>query len=391
MSKARNLLIDCLRGLSLLMVIVSHFGLLPKLTGKGAHLYWGRTLEDINTMMGYYGVVIFFVISGFLITRNAIRRYPALDRIDFAEFWWLRFARLMPMLLLCIVAMSAFHFWALPGLTFGSGRNLATCIAGLLSFRFNDFVGKDISIQTWNPLWSLSVEEMFYLALPVVARCWNGAAAQIWTLTVVIATASYLKLRHLTGVYDTLGCMDLLALGCIVALIRPERLRGQVGAAQRMGLGILVMLLGLSAIIFTAVISGAISQPWSPPLCAVGAALFLLASQWLDVPRRLAAALTPISIVGVISYEAYLLHDPLRAYLEDWGWHNDAITALVVLGAAWLVHSFISEPLNLALRKLPGMTQSSQPVASQRYGNIVLRWLIPAMMIVVAGWLVPHR
>ena len=75
--KGRNRLIDVVRGLALLMVIISHFGLIPRWTGIPHHRIWGRTLDEINSGMGYYGVVVFFVISGFLITSNSLRRYPA--------------------------------------------------------------------------------------------------------------------------------------------------------------------------------------------------------------------------------------------------------------------------------------------------------------------------
>jgi peptidoglycan/LPS O-acetylase OafA/YrhL len=389
--KGRNALLDVVRGASLLMVIISHFGLVPKWTGIPHHRIWGRTLDEINAGMGYYGVVMFFVISGFLITGNSLRRYPSLNQIDLSEFWWMRFARLVPMLILCAVAMCTCQIFALHSMRFLDGRHLAAAVTALFAFRFNEFIGRPDAPAAWNPLWSLSVEEMFYLVFPLVARCWNGVGAMVWTCLMVIATALYLKLRSMAGAYDAFGCMDLLGLGCILALLRPGRLRGAVSATTSTTLGVVAAVVGVGTLVFTVLIAGPLNEKWSPPLCAVGAAILLLSTQWLTSPTWLGWVLLPISTIGVVSYEAYLIHDPLREYLYYWGWTNDTLTALAVVAGGWLVHRYFSEPFNLALRQLRGFTRRPPRAEVPSWPSLWGRSAALIAAIVFAGYLVRHH
>ena len=389
--RGRNRLIDVIRGLALLMVIISHFGLIPKWTGIPHHRIWGRTLDEINSGMGYYGVVVFFVISGFLITTNSLRRYPAPNQIDFADFWWLRFARLVPMLVLCAVAMCVCQIFALSGMNFYSGRHLGAAIAALFAFRYNDYIGVNTAPAAWNPLWSLSVEEMFYLVLPLVARLWSGAGATIWTCLMIVTTAFYLKLRGMAGAFDALGCMDLLGLGCILALLRPGRLVGAVSARRCAAWGAAAAVVGSGTVVVTVLAAGPLDYPYSPVICALGAVGLLLASQWLSSTSWLGRALWPVSLAGVISYEAYLLHDPARSYLGFWGWSNDTLTLVVVLAAAWLIHRYFSEPFNLALRQLPGFARRPPRTGGPTWANLWIRAGALVAALFLAGFFARHH
>jgi peptidoglycan/LPS O-acetylase OafA/YrhL len=98
-STARSQGIDLLRGLSILLVILNHIGLrIPlKHTALGALLPgWVSSALNFN---GYESVCVFFVISGFLITGNSLRRWGSLPRIDLRGFYARRFARIVPCLL----------------------------------------------------------------------------------------------------------------------------------------------------------------------------------------------------------------------------------------------------------------------------------------------------
>ena len=72
-----------------------------------------RLLVALN-YNGYEAVVVFFVISGFLITGNALRRWRALHDIELGAFYWRRFSRIVPCLLLLIAVLSALQCWGLP-------------------------------------------------------------------------------------------------------------------------------------------------------------------------------------------------------------------------------------------------------------------------------------
>ncbi|MGH8254074.1 MAG: acyltransferase family protein, partial [Steroidobacteraceae bacterium] len=103
----RNPYIDLLRGLAILLVVVNHLQIRVPLEDS-AWLSWApaRFLSGIGTH-GYEAVFLFFVISGFLITANAINRWGGLSRINMREFYTLRFARIVPCLLALVATLSA--------------------------------------------------------------------------------------------------------------------------------------------------------------------------------------------------------------------------------------------------------------------------------------------
>jgi len=210
----RNAGIDLLRGLSILLVVSSHFGIIGWLTHEHTRKIWGRTVDDIGNGLGYYGVTLFFVISGFLITSLSLRRYGTLPRIDFSEFWWFRFSRIMPALLLCLLAMVVLHLAGLEGFAFADVTALMRGITALLSFQFNEVIGSPGIPAIWNPLWSLSVEEMFYLAFPLLCRCLTGAGAVLWMAVAAVSGSLYFRISGTSGPFSTWGCAHLLALGC---------------------------------------------------------------------------------------------------------------------------------------------------------------------------------
>src|SRR5579872_1462344 len=98
---ARNQLIDFLRGIAVLLVLLLHFQL-------AYHLGYAMDLIAGN---GNYGVTLFFVISGFLITSISLKRYQNLALINFYEFYSYRFARIIPCLMLALALITLFNFF----------------------------------------------------------------------------------------------------------------------------------------------------------------------------------------------------------------------------------------------------------------------------------------
>src|SRR5437868_4207836 len=99
--------IDLLRGVAVLCVLIVHFALAYGLEDSplGTLLFPG--LLQTITGNGNYGVTIFFVISGYLITATALARWGSLGRIEIGAFYLYRCARLMPTLLLALVLSGA--------------------------------------------------------------------------------------------------------------------------------------------------------------------------------------------------------------------------------------------------------------------------------------------
>ncbi len=187
--------VDILRGLAIFFVLMNHVNMRLFI----AHVPYTRgTPDQLAASLvwnGQYGVQMFFAVSGFLITSTTLRRWGALSGIGVRDFYLLRFARIAPLLLLLLAMLSALHAaglrdFVVSAKTGGLGRALLAA----LTFHVNLLEAQRGYLPgSWDVLWSLSVEEMFYCtrmshrnsALPdsvsplrtPVGRClWDGIA-----------------------------------------------------------------------------------------------------------------------------------------------------------------------------------------------------------------------
>lgn len=167
--RARNPGIDLLRGLSILFVILNHLGLrIPLKQTALADVLPPWFLGRLN-YNGYEAVFVFFVISGFLIAGNALQRWGALQRIDLRAFYARRFARIMPCLLALVAVLAVLHLLAVPDYTISRpGQSLPGAIWAALGLHLNWYEGRTGYLPgNWDVLWSLSIEEVFYLGFPL--------------------------------------------------------------------------------------------------------------------------------------------------------------------------------------------------------------------------------
>ena len=150
-------------------MVLHHIGLrIPLKKGVLAGFVPKEVLSGLN-YNGYEAVFIFFVISGFLIAGNVLRRDGALAKVDVRAFYTRRFSRIVPCLLLLVAVLSALHLLGVRDYVIQrEGQTLPRAIVAALGFHLNWYEGMTGYLPgNWDVLWSLSIEEVFYLGFPL--------------------------------------------------------------------------------------------------------------------------------------------------------------------------------------------------------------------------------
>lgn len=293
--------LDGLRAISVFIVIIAHMG-----------------LEHI--VPGGFGVTVFFFISGFLITRLLIAEHEKKGRIGLRDFYIRRFVRLYPALLFMVFATTAAYMmigWGGPKLL----EFLSAVFYGTNIYQVSVRAGGELPFMPWTHLWSLAVEEHFYLVFPLfmvaMAGRWRRAA---WGLGGVIIAVLLWRYVILTGTrlapedYSymmTDARLDSLAWGCLLSVLL-HHLRD--AARLRWLIGYVPLALGFAAILISFFIRDETFR-FTLRFTVQGAALFVLVlNLYFFAPLRFAFSILdwkPLAWFGMVSYALYLWHVPI--------------------------------------------------------------------------------
>ena len=151
--------IDTLRGLSILAVVLLHIWIRLALDDVRMGRSWPPTLSHFVWFNGGNGVTVFFAVSGFLITLTSLRRFGSLAAMRPVTFYRIRFARIMPLLVLLLVVLSAFHLLHVDGFRLNAKHfTLPRALLAALTFHLNWLeTARDSFLPAcWTVLWSLS-------------------------------------------------------------------------------------------------------------------------------------------------------------------------------------------------------------------------------------------
>ncbi|MEQ1505314.1 MAG: acyltransferase [Myxococcota bacterium] len=300
--------IDALRGVSVALVVMHHVAIrLPLTKSHAADWLPERLLLALN-WNGGEAVQLFFVISGFLIASRTLDRDGAPAQVRPVPFWKRRFARIAPPLALLIVVLSTLHLLGVPHYVIdGPNQSLAGAIVSASTFWLNWYEGRTGYLPGgWDVLWSLSIEEVFYAAFPVVLwavrREWAlGVSMALFaaTLPVTVHWAEgeiWREKAYLPGM-SAIACGVAAAVVARALAANPRRDRAMVGV----GAVLVASILGWGDLVYP--VLGAPAYLVN----MVGAALICVGGSGMAGPRP-AAWTAPLRWLGRWSYEVYLTH-----------------------------------------------------------------------------------
>jgi peptidoglycan/LPS O-acetylase OafA/YrhL len=304
--------VDLLRSLAIFFVLMNHVNM--QLLGAKVPYTKGLPAQLVYSLVwnGQFGVQIFFAVSGFLITSTTLKRWGSPARVNLREFYQLRFARIAPLLLILLAILSGLHLAHIRGFVVSQkDGGLGRALLAALTFHINLLEARRGYLPaSWDIMWSLSVEEVFYLFFPLACRLFRRGRFLLIPLLVLVALGPFARSRAFNPnpvwrEYSYLGGMDAIALGCFTALFVARRRlsRAVLWTVSALGALLLVFSLGFS---IRAYIWGLGRNGLNMTILAVGACMVIAAvaqTQW-QAPR----SLKPLLKLGQRSYEVYLTH-----------------------------------------------------------------------------------
>ena len=324
--------IDGLRAVAVLAVVANHAGLLAG---------------------GFVGVDLFFVISGYLIT-GILQGELAAGTFSILTFYQRRIRRIFPALLAVLAACLAFGWFALlPDEYAQLGKHVGGASLFISNFVLWKEAGYFDNASATKPLlhlWSLGVEEQFYLLWPLLlAAAWAlgryvlGAVALLFAASLgadLLLTAPHPEMSFFLPLCRF---WELMA-GGLLAWAESHRLGVKRGQHALAALGLL--LIAAACLLF----GSADPFPGWRAMLPVAGAVAIIAAGERAASNRLLLAARPMVWVGLISYPLYLWHWPLLSFARILAsaQSSPAVRAGAVIAAfalAWLTYRYIERPI----------------------------------------------
>jgi peptidoglycan/LPS O-acetylase OafA/YrhL len=346
---------------------------------------------------GFVGVDVFFVISGFLITSLLLHEQIKDGRISIGRFYARRVRRILPASTLTVLATMVAGYYLLG---FISGNEIANDAKWTAVFAANihfallgtDYLGSQLPPSPLQHMWSLGVEEQFYLVWPslflllvVIGRLSKRrnvfgvlatsllviiGASLAWSVIQTLSNATWAYFSPLTRAWE-------LALGALIAVVGPAVSRVPTWVCQ------VAALLGLAGIIVSALtLRSSMPYPgWAVAIPVLSSALLIGAG--CGNPQTVigrALSVRPMQWFGARSYSLYLWHWPILMIAAQYAghhlstWQNSGLLLAAVAASA------------ITFRLVENPVRNSRGLKSRTGLTLATGVMLTLLTIAVAQW-----
>ncbi len=328
--------LDALRALAVALVLADHYLIMDHLFGTHPNLGW-------------LGVMIFFVLSGFLITSILLREHEATGTISLREFYRRRAFRIFPAFYCCwvlttVVALTFHEFY---------WRGALTSFFYMMDYGRAFHAGELPYLHMWIS-WSLAIEEKFYLLWPLLLilllrkrstmlRTMALIILGLWTYRAILYLGLGVRWNYVYCAFDMRA--DALLAGCLLAVMVGNSKTRLVCCRllQRQWLSVLPPLALACIVLFPPGNRALFLLLWSLQPLIIGAMLLQTAywgaRSWAFCRSRI------VRVVALLSYSLYLYH-PLGSQIAYFLHlrHNGLVSALLVPVMAVASYSLVEKP-----------------------------------------------
>jgi peptidoglycan/LPS O-acetylase OafA/YrhL len=338
--------LDGIRALAIWSVLIVHLFFVWPTTDQG-RAFMPKAVAAVLSH-GWLGVDLFFVLSGFLITRILLATKELGAKVYFRRFYTRRILRILPLCIFVIaILLLAFR-----------GQYLTYFV--YCAFLSANLVPANTPVpDAGGPFWSLAVEEQFYLVWPWLVLWLRPRYLMVVAGTLMIAEIFARMYTNADGVYHTLFRLDGLAMGSFIAIWFSgwdgNKRRARELSLMLLGAAVSIAVIGLPfGIHYADFPNTTISQA----VCIFGAVMVIVIAY--SGHRTLGILRAPIlTTTALLSYSLYLVHRPvvdgLLALFGHTSWYlqlspvhatllRAAIAVPIAYGIAMLTRRFIEVP-----------------------------------------------
>ncbi len=338
---------------------------------------------------GFVGVDIFFVISGFLITR-IILNDVARGNFSFRDFYAHRIRRIFPALAVVLISCLVLGWFLLLPKDYAElGKHVlagAGFVSNLVLWGESGYFDKAAELKPLLHLWSLGIEEQFYIIWPLILFLGWKRQLNLLVLTAVLGASSFLlNLQWMAGdpvadFYSPVSRIWELLIGSVLAYItreRPASVAATRPSTLRSAQSLVGIFLIISAVLF---LNARVQFPGWWALVPVSGAYMLISAGPQALVNRTVLSRPLLVFIGLISYPLYLWHWPLLVFarIVNSGTPTASIRlSMVALSVilAYLTYRFIEKPIRFALapsKSVPGLSAAMAMVALGGFGCLLL-------------------